>query len=157
MTRKVWTNIDGTSSSSFSVGLDGVTFYQGDTTPAPNLGEIGDVYILRSNSPNLLQKGAGGWVEIEGRFLRQTVARGSTAAIGNVATYIGITAGSGNTTLTLPPHWMGKQITIKNETSAGATTISGASIDGQASYVINQSYGSVTLVWAGEWSVVRHT
>lgn len=154
MSRPVWSNIKGTSSTSFTIGIGGATIFQGQNAPDQLLGNIGDIYVLKNNSPNLLQKTAQGWVELEGRFLRQEVTQGSTATVSVTATYVGILPGSGNTTITLPTPWEGREVVIKHEGAGGTTTIVGT-IDGQTNMTLTGLYSSISLVWSGEWSVFR--
>lgn len=61
-------------------------------------------------------------------------------------------------TITLPAAAEGKSFIIKDSVGDSSTnniTIIGSTIDGQASYVINNDWSSITLVYNGiEWNVI---
>lgn len=155
MSLKAWTNISGTTAPSFTIGKGGATIHQGTTVPDPAVGSTGDLYVRHGSSAGLFQKEAGGWKATNSSFVRQQVGRGSTTAINDVATYVAVIAGTtGTTTLSLPTGQIGKQITIKDEVGAGSVLILGV-IDGVTNYTISAAKGSVTLLWAGAWMIVR--
>lgn len=157
MTLKAWTNISGTTAPSFTIGKDGVTIHNGTASPDASLGVAGDLYVRHGASTGLFQKEDSGWKVTNFSFIRQEVARGSSAQISDLTTYLAVIAGgSGTTNLVLPTGLTGKQITIKDEAGFGAVEISGATVDGAASYTISQAKGSVTLVWvSGGWRIIR--
>ena len=136
-----------------------MTIHKGTTAPAADLGEAGDLYVRHGAAAGLFQKETSGWKAMNSNFIRQEAARGSTAQISDVATYVAVIAGgTGTTTLVLPVGLTGKQITIKDEAGFGAIQIGGATVDGAASYTITQAKGSVTLIWvSGDWRIIRQT
>lgn len=155
MSLKAWTNISGTTSPNFTIGKDGATIHHGTDLPDSSLGDLGDLYVRHGASAGLFQKESEGWKVTTSNFSRQQVERGSAADIEDTATYVGVvTGGSGTTTLTLPTGLTGKKITIKDEAGFGAIQIMGP-IDGLSSYTISSAKGSVTLLWAGSWLVIR--
>lgn len=152
---KVWSNIDGTTSQSFGIGIDGVTIHQGDDTPSNSVGVSGDIFLRKGESPAIFQKDGSNWRVATEKFVHQAVAQGTTTAISDTATYVGVTAASGTTTLTLPTPYSGKKLVIKNETGGTATiNITGAPING-TTLTLTDVHACVTLMWIDEWSIIR--
>lgn len=152
---KVWSNIDGTTSPSFGIGIGGATIHQGENTPDDSLGASGDVYIRKGDNPALFQKDGSNWRLSSEKFVRQTVVQGTTTQISDTATYVAVTAASGTTTLLLPTPYSGKKLIIKNETGGvAAINITGASING-TTLTLNDAHACVTLMWVEEWSIIR--
>ncbi len=157
MALKAWTNISGTTAPGFTIGKDGATIHNGTTAPASNLGNLGDLYVRSGPSAGLFQKEAGGWKSTNSNFVRQEIARGSSALVSDAATYVAIISGpAGTTTLTLGAGSLGREVTIKDEIGTGSIVILG-DIDGLAQYDISAPRGSVTLLWADHWMVVRQS
>lgn len=158
----VWNNLGGTTAPNFTIGKNGATLHQGTTAPSNATGKDGDIYVRTGASPGLFQKRSGAWVSVsEDTFSRQAIINGATGTINDLATYVGVTGpwSAGASILTLPSGFAGKQLTVKDESGqaeAHPITITGATIDGQPSYVISVNYGSVTLSHSGTaWFVVR--
>lgn len=161
-------NIQGTLSPTFQIGLNGPTIRQGDTRPDNGSGAEGDLFILKSNPGDLLQKQNGIWVSLlpGSGVLRTTTPRGSSLSLDPSMKYVGVTSVQGSipqpTTLTLPPGIEGTQIIIKDETGTAGTypiilipqyTFL---IDGQNSATIYSNYGSVTVLYTNaQWWIIR--
>jgi hypothetical protein len=158
---KIWNNLSGTTASSFSIGKNGVTLYQGTTAPDNGDGTNGDVYLRTGSSAGIYQKISGSWAMVNDVFLRQSVNIGNSATISDATTYMAVVGSwtTGSTVLTLPSGTPGKQFVVKDESGVAAShniTISGGTIDGANSCVISNNYGSVTLSFNGSsWFAIR--
>lgn len=72
----VISNISGTTSNKFSIGKRGSSVISGDVVPSSEVGNEGDIYVLRGSAPKIYQK-SNEWVEVGTKHI-QTVTANTT-------------------------------------------------------------------------------
>jgi len=152
-------NISGTLSNRFRIGKNGITIITDTIDPNANevQGIAGDIFVQGGIDPTAYQFRDGVWIALN--VPRRTTISSPTYPIMRSDQYVGVRTGAA-TTLTLPPGADGLYFTIKDELGVAAThpiTIEASSmdtIDGQTTYVINNNYGKVTLLFGTEWHVI---
>jgi hypothetical protein len=96
--------IKGTSVGSFTVGLKGVTLYQGSsyTGISPN---PGDVFIQTGDTPNLFQYNGSTWIELTAKpswvTINSNLSLPDTNTVSSNTNYF-VDTSSGSITVTLP-------------------------------------------------------
>lgn len=159
---KTRTLLHGSLASEFRIGKQGPTILQGSVTPDENEGANGDLYIRIGAAPRLYLKRDGDWVSSSDpsfALVPQAVNMG-TATISAPTTYVGVIH-TGGSTITLPVGTESKRLLIKDEGGNAynnpiVVQRSGTDlIDGGTSFLIDQNYGFVDLLFhAGGWRVI---
>ena len=157
----VYTNLRGTTASSFRIAKNGPTIIPG--TADPNItsvtGAPGDLFILTGTVPSVYLNVDGNWqpLSTDQKFSRTPVTTGVFIANNNCL-YLGVNY-AGAVSIYLPAGTPDKRFIIKDESgNASANSITlypeeDDTIDGQSSYVINVSYNSVEMVYGDVWHV----
>ena len=142
-----------------TVSLPSVTF-TGDTGAGLYLPALGQVAIAASGTALLTADGSVNTLTLNAGIVNKTTTIGVNTTLTAANSLVMVTAASVNVTLPASPT-EGQTYVIKDRDglSTGANKIlvtgNGDNIDGNAFIRINNSYGSVTLVYSGtEWNLI---
>jgi hypothetical protein len=158
----VRSKIDGTMSSSFGIGKQGPTIFQGSSNPnvSNQTAVNGDIYVRVGATPTMYQFRSNTWVDVTGEVFSRTAVTISSYGVLGTDFYLGVRV-NGPVNLVLPQGTFGKKYIIKDEIGSASQTntisiMAGSSdtIDGKSSFVINTARSAVTIVYGVEWHVI---
>ena len=157
----VFTNLRGTTASSFRIAKNGPTIIPG--TADPNItsvtGAPGDLFILTGTVPSVYINVNGNWqpLSTDQQFSRTPVTTGVFIA-NNDCLYLGVNY-DGAVAVYLPAGTPNKKFIIKDESGNANTNnimiypSGDDTIDGEGGFVLNTNHASVQMVYGDGWHI----